>query len=164
MERHKKKDRAKLLQNFVMEKFLGKGSFGQVYRVKRKSVDQVYVAKEIDIKPLPKAERKMALDEIRLLASVSHPGVVRELARLSADRGDPQEALRLISSAVELAPRSVDVLLDATRIALAARRPPIALQAWQRAVALDPTVVRRAPGLAKRIAALTANRTDSSVP
>ena len=76
MERHKKKDRAKLLQNFVMEKFLGKGSFGQVYRVRRKSDDQVYVAKEIDIKPLPKAERKMALDEIRLLASVRHPNVV----------------------------------------------------------------------------------------
>jgi len=73
---NKREKRAKLQVNFVIEKFLGKGSFGSVFRVRRKSDDELYVAKEVDVKQLPKPERKKALDEVRLLASLQHPNIV----------------------------------------------------------------------------------------
>ena len=57
---NKREKRAKLQVNFVIEKFLGKGSFGSVFRVRRKSDDELYVAKEVDVKQLPKPERKKA--------------------------------------------------------------------------------------------------------
>lgn len=61
---------------FQVEKFLGKGSYGSVYRVKRLSDGLVYAVKELDVSKMSQVEKMDAVNEIRLLASIKHPNVV----------------------------------------------------------------------------------------
>lgn len=60
-----------------VQKFLGKGSFGSAYRVMRHSDGKVYAVKETDVSLLTTEARQDAINEIRLLASVSHENVIR---------------------------------------------------------------------------------------
>lgn len=60
-----------------VQKLLGKGSYGIVYRVKRLSDGGVYALKEADVRKMSPLERADAVNEIRLLASVKHQNVVR---------------------------------------------------------------------------------------
>ncbi|KAL3139701.1 hypothetical protein ABBQ38_004011 [Trebouxia sp. C0009 RCD-2024] len=66
-----------LFKRFEVQKLLGKGSYGIVYRVKRLSDGGVYALKEADVRKMSALERADAVNEIRLLASVKHPNVVR---------------------------------------------------------------------------------------
>jgi len=61
-----------LLTRFEVQKFLGKGSYGSVYRVRRLSDNKIYALKETNVKNLSQQERQEACNEIRLLASVSY--------------------------------------------------------------------------------------------
>ena len=58
-------------------KFLGKGSYGSVYLVDRLTDKQSYAVKETDVTKMSTVERDDAANEIRLLASVKHPNIVR---------------------------------------------------------------------------------------
>jgi len=59
-----------LLTRFEVQKFLGKGSYGSVYRVRRLSDNKIYALKETNVRNLSQQERQDAVNEIRLLASV----------------------------------------------------------------------------------------------
>mmetsp|Transcript_30639 Transcript_30639/g.66877 ORF Transcript_30639/g.66877 Transcript_30639/m.66877 type:complete len:355 (-) Transcript_30639:7-1071(-) len=65
-----------LLQRFEVQKFLGKGSYGSVFRVRRLSDNKVYALKETNVKHMSTQDRADAVNEIRLLASVTHEHVV----------------------------------------------------------------------------------------
>lgn len=65
-----------LLQRFEVQKFLGKGSYGSVYRVRRLSDGKIYALKETNVKQMSQQDRADAVNEIRLLASVRHEHVV----------------------------------------------------------------------------------------
>lgn len=71
---HHRQSGAHVLQ---VQKLLGKGSYGIVYRVKRLSDGGVYALKEADVRKMSPLERADAVNEIRLLASVKHQNVVR---------------------------------------------------------------------------------------
>mmetsp|Transcript_16830 Transcript_16830/g.27674 ORF Transcript_16830/g.27674 Transcript_16830/m.27674 type:complete len:473 (-) Transcript_16830:374-1792(-) len=64
------------LAGFKILKFIGKGSYGSVYKVLRKSDDKEYALKEVNIKPMSQKEREEAVNEIRLLASINSPFVI----------------------------------------------------------------------------------------
>ena len=64
------------LNDFEILKLLGKGSFGTVYLVKRKKDSQIYAMKRINLPKSPMKEKEAALNEIRLLASLSHPNII----------------------------------------------------------------------------------------
>ena len=55
---------------------LGAGSFGEVHRVRRRADGGTYVIKTIGAS-LSRADQEASLNEVRLLASVDHPRVVR---------------------------------------------------------------------------------------
>ena len=59
----------------IIEK-LGKGTFSEVFKVKRKTDDKIYALKKVSLGPLSVKERKNALNEVRLLASIAHPSIV----------------------------------------------------------------------------------------
>lgn len=59
-----------------MHKLLGKGSYGKVYKVERESDKQLYALKEADLGAMSQPERADAVNEVRLLVSISHPNVV----------------------------------------------------------------------------------------
>jgi|ERR1711934_180928 len=64
-------------RDFEKKKLLGKGSSGTVYHVKRISDKKSYALKEVSLSSLPARERDDAVNEVRLLASVSHPNIIK---------------------------------------------------------------------------------------
>ena len=64
------------LDDFIIEKVIGKGSFGSVYLVKRKADNKLYALKSVFLEKLNKKEKENSVNEVRLLASVSHPNVI----------------------------------------------------------------------------------------
>ncbi|PNH12872.1 Serine/threonine-protein kinase Nek1 [Tetrabaena socialis] len=63
-------------RQFKVLKFVGKGSYGSVFLVQRLADGQTYALKEMDVRSMSQAEREDSANEIRLLASVSHPNVI----------------------------------------------------------------------------------------
>jgi NIMA (never in mitosis gene a)-related kinase len=66
-----------VVQNFQIEKFLGKGSYGAVYRVKRQKDGKIYAMKQINTQKMTQKEREDAVNEIRILASVESPYIIK---------------------------------------------------------------------------------------
>lgn len=64
-------------RQFKVIKFIGKGSFGAVYRVRRLSDGMEYAMKQINVTQMNASERKKAVNEIRILASLNSPYIVR---------------------------------------------------------------------------------------
>lgn len=62
-----------------VHKLLGKGTYGKVYKVQRECDDKFYALKEMDLTSMSQSERNDAVNEVRILVSVSHPSVVRLL-------------------------------------------------------------------------------------
>ena len=54
---------------------LGDGSYSSVYKVKRKTDDQIYALKKVKIQNLSDREKENALNEVRILASIKNPYV-----------------------------------------------------------------------------------------
>jgi len=65
------------LRDFKDLKLIGKGSFGRVYRCIRVSDGLEYAMKEVAIKAMSQREREDAVNEVRILASVTHSMVIR---------------------------------------------------------------------------------------
>ena len=64
------------MNDFKIEKTLGKGSFGSVYLVTRKEDNQIYALKSVIMEKLNKKEQENSVNEVRILASVNHPNVI----------------------------------------------------------------------------------------
>lgn len=64
------------MENFKIIKTLGSGSFSDVYKVLRLSDKKEYAMKKVKFSSLSKKEKQSALNEIRILASVTHKNVV----------------------------------------------------------------------------------------
>ena len=58
------------MDGFIMLKRLGKGSFGIVYKVKRKQDNKIYALKRVE-------SSQDNLNEVRLLASLNHPNIIK---------------------------------------------------------------------------------------
>ena len=63
--------------DFEKVKFLGKGTYGSVWLVRRRSTGRTYALKEVDMKNKKQVEREESVNEIRILASVRHPNIIR---------------------------------------------------------------------------------------
>ena len=64
------------LNDFEFRKTLGKGAFGMVCLVKRKFDGKVYAMKRIKVVQLSNKDKENALNEIRILASLSHKNII----------------------------------------------------------------------------------------
>lgn len=64
------------MQSFTVVKQVGKGAFGTVFKVIRKSDNKVYAIKTINIGKMDKKTIASNLNEIRILSSFSHPNIV----------------------------------------------------------------------------------------
>lgn len=65
------------IKDFEVLRELGTGSFGKVRLVKRKDSDMLYALKSVGLSRLNQKEKDSALNEIRLLASISIPTVIK---------------------------------------------------------------------------------------
>lgn len=64
------------IKDFQIVSKLGEGTFSTVYKVLRVQDDQIYALKRVKIVNLSPKEKENALNEIRILASIHHPGVI----------------------------------------------------------------------------------------
>lgn len=64
------------IHDFEILSKLGEGSFSSVYKVKRKSDGKFYAMKKVKMSLLTLKEKENALNEIRILASLSSPYIV----------------------------------------------------------------------------------------
>ena len=64
------------LKNFQILSKLGEGSYSTVFLVKRTSDNQQYALKKVRLHSLKEKEKRNALNEIRILASINHPNII----------------------------------------------------------------------------------------
>ena len=64
------------MSDFKIEKVLGRGSFGSVYLVTRKQDQKIYALKTVILEKLSKKEQENSVNEVRILASITHPNVI----------------------------------------------------------------------------------------
>ena len=64
------------LNDFEFHEKLGTGSFGSVYIVKRKENQKIYAMKRVKLINLGEKEKQNSFNEVRLLASFSHPNII----------------------------------------------------------------------------------------
>lgn len=64
------------LKDFEVVRKLGDGSFSQVYQVFRRSDSQSYALKKVKLGLLKAKEKENAINEVRILASISHANIV----------------------------------------------------------------------------------------
>jgi NIMA (never in mitosis gene a)-related kinase len=65
------------LNDFQIICKLGEGSFSSVYKVKRLSDGEEYAMKKVKLGMLKEKEKENSLNEVRLLASIEDPNIVR---------------------------------------------------------------------------------------
>ena len=68
----KQNSKSSSTKHFTIQRLLGKGTYGAVYKVQRKSDAEVYALKEVSLKALKQREREDAVNEVRVLASIKH--------------------------------------------------------------------------------------------
>ena len=71
------------LSDFIIEQKLGEGSFSIVYKVRRIDDNKCYAMKKVPplllkvkIGQMREKEKENALNEVRILASISHPNII----------------------------------------------------------------------------------------
>ena len=62
--------------DFEILKKLGQGSFGSVFKVRRKCDNEIYAMKKVKLFMLSEKERLNALNEVRILASIKDKNIV----------------------------------------------------------------------------------------
>lgn len=65
------------LSSFDILEKLGEGAYSTVFKVVRKSDSKIYALKKVRMVKLTAKEKKNALNEVRILASIRHPNVIR---------------------------------------------------------------------------------------
>ncbi|XP_034249523.1 eIF-2-alpha kinase GCN2 isoform X2 [Thrips palmi] len=74
---HESKSQSRILNEFEMLKFLGKGAFGDVLKVRNKLDGRVYAIKRIELNPRNRQLNRRITREVKLLSQLNHENVVR---------------------------------------------------------------------------------------
>ena len=64
------------LNDFQLIEKLGEGAYSSVYKVKRMNDSQIYALKKVRMMDLSEKEKENALNEVRILASISSPNII----------------------------------------------------------------------------------------
>ena len=65
------------MENYVVGKRVGRGNYGTVHVAEDKRNSRRYCLKQIQMEAHSDEERQQAMEEVRLLASLDHPGIVK---------------------------------------------------------------------------------------
>ncbi|XP_063171466.1 serine/threonine-protein kinase Nek5 [Candoia aspera] len=70
------------MDNYVIIKMIGEGSFGKIFLARKKEDNQQCVIKEINLTKMPRKEKESSQKEATLLAKMKHPNIVAFYASL----------------------------------------------------------------------------------
>lgn len=65
------------MENFEVVTHIGKGSFGLVSKVRRKSDGKMFVWKELNYGKMSDKEKKQLVTEVNILKKLNHPNIVQ---------------------------------------------------------------------------------------
>ena len=65
-----------MLSDFEILEQIGKGTFAEVFKVKRKANQQIYALKKVNLGKMHIKDRENAMNEIRILASVKDTNII----------------------------------------------------------------------------------------
>lgn len=65
------------MENYELVSHIGKGSFGVVSKVRRKSDGKLLVWKELDYGKMSEKEKQQLVLEVNILRDLKHPQIVR---------------------------------------------------------------------------------------
>lgn len=61
---------------------IGKGSFGRVYKIRRKADNRPLVWKELNYSKMSEKEKSMLVSEVNILRELRHPNITRYYDRI----------------------------------------------------------------------------------
>lgn len=70
------------MENYAKICDIGKGSFGTVSKIKRKSDGRILVWKELNYGKMSEKEKQQLVSEVNILRELRHPNIVRYYDRL----------------------------------------------------------------------------------
>ncbi|CDW80923.1 protein kinase domain containing protein [Stylonychia lemnae] len=65
------------MENYERLEEIGKGSYGSVYKIRRKSDNQILVWKELDYGRMTEREKSQVVQEVNILSQLNHPNIVK---------------------------------------------------------------------------------------
>jgi NIMA (never in mitosis gene a)-related kinase len=65
------------MDKYKVLSMIGKGSFGVISKVERKSDKKIFVWKEINYGKMSEREKKQLVAEVNILRELKHPNIVR---------------------------------------------------------------------------------------
>lgn len=65
------------MENYEVVSNIGKGSFGYVSKVRRKSDGRILVWKELNYGKMSEKEKQQIVSEVNILRELRHPNIVR---------------------------------------------------------------------------------------
>ena len=76
------------LKDFQILAKLGEGAYSSVYKVRRLADNGVYALKKVRMLNLSEKEKENALNEVRILASISNPNLIAYREAFVDDNGE----------------------------------------------------------------------------
>lgn len=70
------------MENYEKIQEIGKGSFGSVSKIKRKSDGRILVWKELNYGKMSEKEKQQLVSEVNILRELRHPNIVRYYDRI----------------------------------------------------------------------------------
>jgi len=64
------------ISNYIIIKEMGKGAYSTVFLIKHKQTDELYAMKSVKLSNLSSKERENAINEIKILSSISNPNII----------------------------------------------------------------------------------------
>lgn len=70
------------MENYEKISKIGQGTFGSVWKVRRKSDERILVWKELDYGSMTNKEKQQLVSEVNILRDLKHPNIVRYYDRV----------------------------------------------------------------------------------
>ena len=64
------------LADFEIIEQLGTGAFSIVHKVRRRTDQEIYALKKVNMQGLKEKEKHNSINEVRILASLDHPNII----------------------------------------------------------------------------------------
>lgn len=66
-----------VIEGYEHVELIGKGSFGSIRKVKRKSDGKLFARKELNYDRMPERDRKQLVSEVNILRTLDHKNIVK---------------------------------------------------------------------------------------
>ena len=70
------------MENYEIITKIGKGNFGSIYKIRRKSDSKIFCWKEMDYGHMTQKEKQSIVNEVNILREFRHPNIVKYYDRI----------------------------------------------------------------------------------